>query len=728
MSHFEISFSLAQRKIRVDLILIFILLLASFSRFNGLDWGASDFVPNPDSPHSEAFYTFHPDEVSNIKAAGNFATSDSWRPTGDLYGQKLDYSLYGATTLYLHVISVRLLDLFADFTPYDYDDPHSNRLTTLAIRWLTALLGLACLPLLYLGMRSLYGRPSALLSTALLAFAAFHAQSGRFGTVDIPMVFFTLWSFAHLTRLMKSASWFHLLMAALAAGLALSTKLNAALVIFPLIAVEWLRVWPKEKTVAKLLRTVFSARLWAAAGVVVGVFFLLNPYAFLDWENYLFADHAFGLVHILKNVRGEFFYPFQIQFQDIQPFSFLLGNVLKWAAGPALEIAGLVSLLYLAFKHRPRDLVLLAWIVPAFLMTANAQVMFMRYALPFLPLLAMASGVLLSDLLNAERPLLKRLGWLACASVLLPSFVWTQALASVHGVEDSRIQAGRYLLDRLPHGTSLLHERSANTIKPVLHRPFYTDVCMEIPSVYRADGNLESEKLEFLIDRLRQVEWAAILESNRALGYSRTSKYLAERLFYKELFAENLGFTVDTLFQTLPHWGPFEIEDREAEFSLRYYDHEAVFVFHKTDPAALETGLKRLAARFTDADDIELFSEGDHLYERALQAFKSGELHRARELASAVIENKNGKGRASALNLLAKVFLAAAEQSAETNLEEQKQLLQNAQRFFTLALQEPTAPLGRKLRGRDLIQFYESVGDQAAAAQMRQSLKKAGLL
>jgi len=725
---------LGRRRLRLDLVLLLILLAASCWRLNGLDWGWTDFDPAvPGATGPGRFHAFHPDEASNLRAARLFTESDSWRPTGELYGEKVDYSLYGASTLYLHVAVVKLRAWFGGVTPFDEKDPASFRATWLAVRWLTALLGLGCILLLYQAAFTLHGRAAARLAALLLAGAAFHAQSGRFGTVDMPMVFFTLWSFAHSARLARTFAWRDLLLAALAAGLAMATKVNAVGVVLPLVAAQLVRdPWPDGAASRgrEVLRRLLGGPLWAAAGVTVGVFFLLNPYAVLDWRSFLFADHAFGLMHILRNVRGEFFYPFQIQFEDISPFPFLLGNVLWWAAGPALLLAGLAGMLFAAWRRRPGDWLLLSWFLPGLLLTAGAKVLFMRYALPFLPLLALGAAVLLAALLEQLRGAGGRVAaWLAVALVALPSLGWTAALAAVHNREDSRISAGRWLAANLPQGARLLHERSANSIKPVIHMPRYHNVCMEIPTVYRATGNTEAEKLDFLVDRLRQVDWAAILESNRKLGYQRTPHYPAERRFYEELFAGKLGFVTDTVFQVKPRVLGVEIDDEPAEFSLRYYDHEEIHILRKTDPAALEAGLLRLREEMARTPGTV-----DQRLARAEELLAAGRLQETRDAAVALLEEADlgqraqrnrAYGQARALVLVARVFEASALQALEAGQAEQAAgLVREAEGLFQQALQMPGAPLGMDGRAADWVEFRARLlGPEAARELLGQALQ-----
>ena len=550
------------RRLRVDLLLVLVLLLAAGVRLFALNWGWTDFSPLPAQERpAQTFNNFHPDEASNLRVARNMYTSGNWRPTGELYGQTFDYSLYGAAPIYLHIAATWVSSLFGDFTPFDLDDEYSEMRSYVAVRWLTALLGLACVPLVYWAALLLYGRRAALLAALLLAFSAFHAQSGRFGTVDIPMVFFSCWSFAHSARYLRYGKWRDILLAALAAGLALASKINSLLIVVPIIAAELMRgaeVLHVQQgdtkrwwLTAGWLRYLFSLRLVSAGVLTIAVFLILNPYVFLDFHNYLYGNQAFGLMDNVRNVRGEFFKTFQIQFEQINPWSFLVTKVLPWACGlPQMLLAGL-GLLFMLWRRKRADLLLLAWLLPMLAMTGNAQVMYMRYALPLLPPIALASSILLDGLMDGRwlepgsgRTLVRvsrSVGVVLTLVAVILSGAWTCALASVHRVEDSRISAGRYLAEVLPDGVGLLHERSANSIKPVIHMPRYNNVCLEGPTVIHATGNLAADQLDYLAGRLDQVQWAAILESNRKLGFERSGRYPGPELFLPRPFRGQAG-------------------------------------------------------------------------------------------------------------------------------------------------------------------------------------------
>jgi hypothetical protein len=406
-------------------------------------------------------------------------------------------------------------------------------------------------------------------------------------------------------------------------------------------------------------------------------------------------------------VRGEFFYPFQIQFEHINPFLFLFTNVLRWAAGPLLLLGALAGLGLMAWRRRPADRVLLAWFVVSVALTGNAQVMFMRYALPFLPLLALAVARLvtgLREMLPEQRA--RVISPALALLIVLPSLHWSLALASVHREEDSRITAGRYLKAALPDGAVLLHERSANSIKPVIHRPRYVNVCLEMPGIQRAvEAGLVTpgEQLEALEARLEGVQWAAILESNRKLGFDRNGGYPVIREFYRSLWAGELGFEPDTVFKTLPSAFGIAVDDEPAEFSLRYYDHEEVQIFRLRDPAQVKTAFAGLRERLADAQD--------RTAALAEQALAEGRLEDARAFAEQGLKT-GPAGSSRFYAVLAQVFLQAALLGSGSDE------LDAAAHFHQKAIQ--SEHLFRERRVAEYGEFLLSLGQTRAVEQLLQ--------
>src|SRR5439155_5538664 len=127
-----------------------------------------------------------------------------------------------------------------------------------------------------IGLR-LFDRTAAVAASALLALAFLHVRDSHYGVTDVPMAFMVLVAFLYAVRLSESGSRRDLVIAGLTAGLATSTKYNAALICLPgLFAV--LGCAPRTKPWPS--RLVDSAIL---LGLLVAVFLCTSPYSLLDY-------------------------------------------------------------------------------------------------------------------------------------------------------------------------------------------------------------------------------------------------------------------------------------------------------------------------------------------------------------------------------------------------------------------------------------------------------------
>ena len=104
-------------------------------------------------------------------------------------------------------------------------------------RYLSAAAGIASVLMIFrIGLR-LFGQTAALAGAALLSLAFLHVRDSHFGVTDVPMTFLVLVAFLFVVRLSESGETRDLIAAGVAAGLATSTKYNAALIALPAMLV-----------------------------------------------------------------------------------------------------------------------------------------------------------------------------------------------------------------------------------------------------------------------------------------------------------------------------------------------------------------------------------------------------------------------------------------------------------------------------------------------------------
>ena len=200
-------------------VLLFVVALVV--RLIGLRWGL---------PSAEHFYSYHPDE-RQIAAA--VASLDFFN--GDFNPDFFNYpSLYIYLVYIVHFLGSGLGVLPAPASP-NVVWPFLHNII-LSGRFVTALLGAATVPLVFLIGRKIGDVRTGVLAALLLMFLPGHVQHSHFATVDAPVTFFVtlcLWFSVRAAATQRETAWRQrqLLIAAFIAGLAAATKYNGVLVL-----------------------------------------------------------------------------------------------------------------------------------------------------------------------------------------------------------------------------------------------------------------------------------------------------------------------------------------------------------------------------------------------------------------------------------------------------------------------------------------------------------------
>ena len=138
--------------------------------------------------------------------------------------------------------------------------------------------------------------------------------------------------------------------------------------------------------------------------VVLLVFFATTPYAFLDWSRPDPCEVPFSFLEFLDrnyyacDLGGEFAMargvsgrPYTQQYIDTTAYWYHIRQLSLFGLGLPLGIVAWASVLFTigsaAVHRRKGELLLLAWVLPYFLLTGYVQVKFLRYMLPLTPFL-----------------------------------------------------------------------------------------------------------------------------------------------------------------------------------------------------------------------------------------------------------------------------------------------------------------------------------------------------
>lgn len=342
-----------------------IFLLALGLRVFGLSWGL------PDEKHE---YGFHPDEPIV------YAVSQQVKPALG----RLTPGFYNYGTFYLSAASIAT-DFASSYSASIEAGPNQGtwqmRRGILAGRWVNVLAGAGTALLVFL----LLLRRTHLLGAALgglaMAVAPAFVVHSRFQTVD---VFATLWFTASLYAAMRYAEntedryamrW--ALLAGVLAGFAAGTKYNAVLAVAALFPVAY-----KAKGGVKAVL--------ASSAVCIAGFFVTTPGVLL--ESARFQEHFQYEMWHTSSGHG-------LVFAGTSPgFLYQLSNLLE-ATGPAFLLIALFGLYAMVSKRSPEsDSIRLGFIglltvaLLYYILIGRAEVKFLRYVFPLLPVLAIGFG------------------------------------------------------------------------------------------------------------------------------------------------------------------------------------------------------------------------------------------------------------------------------------------------------------------------------------------------
>ncbi len=302
-------------------------------------------------------------------------------------------------------------------------------------------------------------RRAAVVGAAALALSFLHVSNSRWVTVDAPVVLFAALTLCHALRHLRAGGRRDLLLAALFAGLAASSKYYGALLALPVAAAGLLSAWRDEGPGSAAGRA--ARRLLAAAGVTIAAFLATSPFVVLD-----FAAFRSEFAQLGKHMAGGHLGHDPTRSGAVVYASLLASRqVGAWLLIPAAF--GLIALLARRTSGATA-LVLLLQPVAHFVLIARFRSQPADYLLVLLPTLAALAGYGAAAVARAveSRSARRRAtigadggaaaGALACAVVALPLSIggWHAALQGLAlRRPDTRVVMRRFIEEHLPDGT-----------------------------------------------------------------------------------------------------------------------------------------------------------------------------------------------------------------------------------------------------------------------------------
>ena len=179
-------------------------LIAGWLRFSAIDFGLPD--------------QFRPDEEMTIPAALDF--EHDWNPHLTIYPAAQTYLIHGVLLGY------------AGFTgsPGSLRDAYrfdNNAEAYLIGRRITAAMGTATIPAVYIAAAPVFGPGAAMVSAAIVAASFIHVRESKFAKVEVPAGFWLALSILMALRIATNGRWRDYVLAGLFCGLAAATHYTA---------------------------------------------------------------------------------------------------------------------------------------------------------------------------------------------------------------------------------------------------------------------------------------------------------------------------------------------------------------------------------------------------------------------------------------------------------------------------------------------------------------------
>ncbi|MBF8266922.1 MAG: hypothetical protein HW388_430 [Dehalococcoidia bacterium] len=448
-------------------------------------------------------------------------------------------------------------------------------------RSLSALADTGTVLMVFLLATRLYSRRVGILASLMVALAVLHIQLSHFYAVDTYLTFFVVASVYFMARLMQEGRLGSSLLAGAFLGLALASKISVAPLFLAFGAAHLIYAFSpsgKHLSLARPSRALLAAtarNLIAGGMAALAVFFITTPYAFLDWGRPNPCQVPFSFLRFLDNnyfacdvgeqlnmVRGTSGLPFTQQYAGTTPYWYQIQQLALFGLGLPLGIVAWASVLFTAVlavaRRNKGDLLLLAWVVPYFLLTGYLQVKFLRYMLPLTPFLLILGSRMLfwvRDWAAKHRPRQTALVPWAIGLVVFATGFYALSYVTIYSRPHTAVRASQWINENVPKGAVVLQEHWEEGIPSV---PGYNFGCRGVLGdartcmyMYDSDDVIYpggKDKMTRVADQLAGADYL-VFYSNRLYGSipRLPERYPQSGEYYRKLFGGELGYELE-------HW------------------------------------------------------------------------------------------------------------------------------------------------------------------------------
>ncbi len=550
--------------------LVLIMLVGAWLRFDHADWDDGQ--------------QFHPDERAILFVAETIELPASSRqaltpalsplnPFRTRQGEQRPYP-YGHLPLYTTVTVQQLLHLTCEIAPSGCQSiapdtfvghllnvggaPRFNHLTYVG-RAFSALCDTLTILAAALLAHALFGWQAGLLASVLACFAVLHLQNAHFGTVDSALALFStvaVWlsvRYVHTHRRRDS------LLAGMAAGLAIGSKVTGLLLMAPLLAGFLAFDLPMKSSCLPLPRLRDHITFWTTVLAAAATFTATNPYVVLDP-----APFVSGMVTQARVISGEMDWPFVRQYIGTAPVLYHIDQQARWTLGPLLTLviyAGLIWTVVNLTRSPRHDIgVVVIWAAAVLFVGGVQFVKFPRYMMPLTPtLFALAGGMLSTRSGGQITSGVNALKLTLAASTMGVTVLYAVAFTAMYRQPHPWLAASQWIYRTLPPGTIVAVERGDDPLPLDLivdGSGYIRDQQYRVHTVDPFAEPDDTSKLKAMLAQVAESDYM-ILSSNRLYGVipRLSNRYPLTAAYYRALFAGDLGFRLERSFSRYPHLG-----------------------------------------------------------------------------------------------------------------------------------------------------------------------------
>ena len=550
--------------------LVAIVTCAAVVRLVHIEWDANHF--------------FHPDERAVAFAVQRLS----------LHPLHLDpdFFAYGSLPIYLAKITSGAVGLINPWGA-SYDGAIING------RRLSAVIGTLTVLLLILLGRRLYDQSVGLLAGALLAACALHLQNSRFMTVDVTLTFVVLLALFALVRVATDGRLVQFVLAGIAIGLATATKFSAMPLFLPrgIAALHRVRVERRFAPVA--------ARCALAVAAAVLAFAVAEPYGIIRLAR--FYHDILEQSHMVRNA-GVF--PYTTQYMGTPKYWYDLEQLILWGMAPPLGLAAVWATAMRVpaawRERRVEEWILLSWVIPFFLITGWFEVKFPRYLLPVYPLMILwAAAWLVREYRSGTL-----FGRIAAPAVVAGTLAAAAAFVAIYTRPFTEVTASEWVYRHIPSGSKILTQDWDEGFPLPLPIPEGQAARYRVVpfGYYEADS---PSKIQRLSQELASADYI-VFQTKRLYGAVTRApeRFPLTTNYFYELFAGDLGYTIEEEIASRPALFGFEFRDELADESLTVYDHPKVLILrnseHLTAAVIADKILHGLPSRVLTRNDLLL--------------------------------------------------------------------------------------------------------------------------